>query len=167
MNSPLRFAGQAVVYLGFAALIGYFAHAPVYRHFASDQAVLTLSFAHSAKRKGDCRKLSREELEKLAPNMRKPVSCPRERLPVVVKIEIDGRELFAASLPPTGLSGDGSSSIYRKFVIPAGSHQIVASLRDSNREQGYDYQTRQTVQLAPAQNLALDFRTDIGGFVFY
>lgn len=167
MNNLLRYGGQAIVYLGFAVLIGFFSDAPVYRHFSGDKAVLTLSFSHGAKRKGDCRKLSREELEKLAPNMRKPVSCPRERLPVVVRIEIDGRELFAASLAPTGLSGDGASSIYRKFVIPPGSHQIVARLRDSKREQGYDYETRQTVHLAPAQNLALDFRPDIGGFVFY
>ena len=167
MDKLLCFLGQAVVYVGFAALIGYFSHAPSYQHFQSDKAVLTLSFSHGAKRKGECHKLTPRELQKLAPNMRKPVACPRERLPVVVKIEVDGRNLFEASLPPTGLSRDGPSNIYRKFVVQPGRHQLVAFLRDSNRTSGYDYEARQTINLAPAQNLAIDFRADTGGFLFY
>lgn len=167
MTSALRLIGQVIVYAGFAAVIGYFSHAPAFQHFPADKAVLTLSFSHGAKRKGECHRLTREELLKLAPNMRKPVSCPRERLPVVVKIEVDGLPLFEASLPPTGLSRDGPSTIYRKFVVAPGSHKIVALLRDSNRATGYDYKASQDVTLVPAQNLAIDFRADTGGFIFY
>lgn len=167
MISPLRLAGQAVVYAGFAALIGYFASAPAYQYFAGKDAVLTVSFSHGAHRKGDCHKLTREELLKLPPNMRKPVSCPRERLPVVVAFELDGRRLYEASLPPTGLSKDGPSHIYEKFEIPAGHHTLVARLRDSNRREGFDYDASFDVDLAPAQNLTLDFRRDTGGFLIH
>ena len=165
MISPVRLLGQALIYAGFAGLIGYFASAPAYRYFAGKDAVLTVSFSHGAARKEECRKLSREELSALAPNMRKPVSCPRERLPVVVELELDGKPLYTASLPPTGLAKDGPSHIYQKFVIPTGRHTLVARLRDSRRPEGFDYDGRFDIDLSPAQNLALDFRRDIGGFV--
>jgi len=167
MISPLRLVGQAVVYAGFAALIGYFSSAPAYRYFGGDDAILTVSFSHGAQRKGECHKLSREELAKLPPNMRKPVSCPRERLPVVVALDLDGHRLYEASLPPTGLAKDGPSHVYERFVIPAGRHTLVARLRDTNRSEGFDYDASFDIVLAPAQNLALDFRRDIGGFVLH
>ena len=166
MTKAVRIVGQLAVYGAFAALIGYFSNLPRYAYFPGDAAAVTLSFAHGARRKGECRRLSREELQKLAPNMRKPISCPRERLPVVVELELDGRDLFRATLPPTGLSGDGPSRVYERFVVPTGRHTLVARLRDSKRSSGYDYTITKHVDLAPAQNLAIDFRADIGGFVF-
>jgi len=166
MTKPLQVLGQIAVYGAFAVLIGYFADSPRYEFFPNDKAAVTLSFAHGAARKGECRRLSREELQKLAPNMRKAVSCPRERLPVVVKLELDGQDLYEATLPPTGLSGDGPSHVFKRFVIPTGKHTLVARLRDTNRKTGYDYIATKAIDLAPAQNLAVDFRADIGGFVF-
>ena len=167
MISPLRIAGQVLVYAGFAALIGYFASAPAYRYFGGEDAVITVNFSYGAQRRGDCRRLSREELMALPPNMRKPVSCPRERLPIVVKIELDGKDLYEASLPPTGLAKDGPSHVYEKFVVPAGRHTLVARLRESSRSEGFDHDARFEITLAPAQNLALDFRRDVGGFVLH
>lgn len=166
MIKPLRLVAQIAVYGGFAALIGYFSDSPAYTYFEGDKAVIVLSFAHGANRKEACRRLSREELQKLAPNMRKPMSCKRERLPVVVKLALDGTEIFHASLPPTGLSGDGPSRAYQRFVVPAGRHTVVAQLRDTNRESGFDYASTKTIELRPAQSLAVDFRADIGGFIF-
>lgn len=167
MISPLRLAGQVLVYAGFAAVIGYFASAPTYRYFAGDDALLTVSFSHGANRREECHTRTREELLELPPNMRKPVSCPRERLPIVVKFELDGKHLYEASLPPTGLSKDGQSHIYEKFSVPTGPHTLVAHLRDTNRSEGFDYNASFNIDLAPAQNLALDFRRDIGGFVLH
>ena len=166
MTKPFQVLGQIAIYGAFAVLIGYFADSPPYEFFRGDKAVVTLSFAHGAARKGECRRLSREELQKLAPNMRKVVSCPRERLPVVVKLELDGQNLYEATLPPTGLSGDGPSHVFKRFVVSAGHHTLVARLRDTKRETGYDYIATKAIDLAPAQSLAIDFRADIGGFVF-
>ena len=166
MIKSLRLVGQIGVYGAFAALIGYFSDSPAYTYFTGDKAVIVLSFAHGANRKEACRRLSREELLKLAPNMRKPVSCSRERLPVVVRLELDGAEIFHSSLPPTGLSGDGPSRAYQRFVVPAGRHTLVAELRDTNRESGFDYTATKTIELRPTQSLAVDFRADVGGFVF-
>jgi len=166
MPDTLRYAGQFVFFVLVAAFIGYFSSQPVYHQIPDGMAQIKLSFAHGAARKGECRRLSREELQELAPNMRKPVSCPRERLPVVVKLELDGQNLYEATLPPTGLSGDGPSHVFKRFVVPVGRHTLVAQLRDSKRETGYDYIATKAINLAPAQSLAIDFRADIGGFVF-
>ena len=166
MIKAMRLMAQIAVYGGFAALIGYFSDSPAYTNFSGDKAVIVLSFAHGAKHKGECQRLSREELQKLAPNMRKPTSCPRERLPVVVKLDLDGTEIFHASLPPTGLAGDGPSRAYRRFVVPAGRHTVVARLRDTKRKTGFDYSATKTIELRPSQSLAVDFRADVGGFIF-
>jgi hypothetical protein len=166
MSAGLRYGGQTVVYGLICLLIGYFANAPTYTRVPADLALLKLSFAHGARSRGECRRLSREELENLAPNMRKPVVCPRERLPVAVELEVDGRVLYAATLPPTGLSGDGPSRAYERFVLPAGRHRVVARLRDSARAEGFDYVSDREIELAPGQSLAIDFAAVSGGFRF-
>jgi hypothetical protein len=162
----LRYVGQGVVYLLVAVVLGYFSSAPSYTHFPADQALIKLSFAHGAERKGECRRLGAEELARLPPNLRRPVECPRERWPVVVELVLDDATLYQASLPPTGLAGDGPSRVYRRFAVAPGSHRLIARLRDSARAQGFDYVREATIELAPGQNFVIDFRKDIGGFVF-
>jgi hypothetical protein len=98
--------------------------------------------------------------------MRRPLDCPRERLPVVVELVADGKVLLQAALPPSGLSGDGPSQVYHRFLVEAGPHEITARLRDSDRTEGYDYERSATLELRPAQNFVIDFRADAGGFVF-
>jgi hypothetical protein len=166
MTRIVQWGGQIAVYGLFAALLGIFSDTPSYRYFPPEQALVKLSFAHGAARKGECRRLSPEELRKLAPNMRKPVVCPRERLPVHVELEMDGALLYSASLPPTGLSNDGPSQVYKRFAVSAGKHRLTARLRDSARESGFDYERETTVELAAGRSFAIDFRADMGGFVF-
>jgi hypothetical protein len=50
-------------------------------------------------------------------------------------------------------------------VVPAGAHVVVARLRDTPRDEGFDYERTEQVSLAPGQSLALDFRPGLGGFV--
>ena len=83
------------------------------------------------------------------------MDCPRGRPPVATELAIDGRTLFAASLPPGGLSGDGQSQVYKRFTVPAGEHEIVARLRDTPRDQGFDYERTATITLASGQSLAV------------
>lgn len=165
MTGALRYAGQAAIYVAIAVLIGYFSAAPAYRHLPADHAQIKLGFAHGGAPKGGCRERDAAELEKLAPNMRKKLDCPRERVAVLVEVEIDGEMVFREALPPTGLRGDGPSKVYAEFEVPAGRHTIAARLRDSNRETGFDYERRTAVTLAPAQSFAIDF-DPTGGFNF-
>jgi hypothetical protein len=158
--------GQFAVLAAVAAGVGYLSAAPVYHQVPDGLAQIKLSFRHGGERVEDCRKLSPEEIAKLPPKERRPNTCSRQRLPVSVKIEIDGKPLYQAVLPPSGLSGDGPSETYRKFLVPAGPHHITAQLRDSKRQQGFDFENAIDVDLAPFQNLAIDFKADQGGFLF-
>jgi hypothetical protein len=166
MNKALKYGGQAAVYLLIAVLIGYFANAPTYTRVPPDSALIKLSFAHAATRVGECRRLSREELAKLAPNMRKPTQCPRERLPVTVEMEVNGKIVYLDELPPTGLSGDGASRTYRRIVLPAGRHTLVGRMRDTDRTEGFDHVTEKEVELVAGQSLAIDFDSQNRTFTF-
>jgi len=167
MINVLRYGGQAAVYLLIAVLFAVFADWPPYVAFPPDQAQIKIALAHGAAHKVECRRRTAEELAALPANMRRPLDCPRERLPVVVELEIDGALMMHESAPPSGLSGDGPSKIYRRFAVPAGHHSIVARLRDSNRAEGYDYERRAEIELAPLHIFVIDFRADTGGFLFF
>lgn len=157
--------GQAMTYAVFAAVLGYLANAPSYTRFPPDMAQITLGMVHGGQPKGECRERSREELAKLAPNMRKPRVCPRERLPVAIEIELDGRPLYAASLPPGGLWKDNPSHAYRRFTVSSGRHRLTMRLRDGKRPNGWDYERTEEIVLRPGQNLAVDFKAAAGGFI--
>lgn len=166
MTSVLRWTGQVAAYALTAAILGTFADSPRYEHMPLDQALIKLAFAHGAVRNEGCRQRSPEELKALAPNMRRQVVCPRTRVPVLVELELDGRILHRASLPPTGLSGDGPSRIYQRFAVAPGRHRVVARLNDSGRASGFDYERAAEVELKPGQSFAIDFRAEAGGLVF-
>lgn len=161
MNTTTRFLGQAVLYSAFALAIGYLSTAPAYTHLAPDQAVLKLSFSHGAQRVGDCRERSDAELSKLPPNMRIRQDCPRERAPVLVELELDGVPLYRESLLPSGLSRDGPASVYRRFVVPAGPHRLSARLAD-NAKGEFNYRGEETLTIAPAQIVVVEFHAPAG-----
>lgn len=157
---------QALLYGAFIAFIGYFSVAPAYRHVDPQLAVIKLTFSHAAERREPCRKLSPKELAQLAPNMRRPMDCERERLPLLVEFEIDGELVFQTEEAPTGLWKDGPSTVYQKFPVQAGSHELVARLRDGRDTEGFDYERAASVELAPGQNFVVGFRAAAGGFKF-
>jgi hypothetical protein len=157
---------QVALLAGVTAAAAALSNWPVYRQIPDEAAVVKLSFVHGADRSAECRRRTPEELARLAPNMRRLMDCPRGRPSVATELAIDGRTLFSASLPPSGLSDDGPSRVYQRFVVPAGEHTIVARLRDTPRPDGFDHERTATVTLRPGQSLAIDFRPELGGFVF-
>lgn len=166
MHKLVQFVGQAIAYALFAVAIGYFATRPAYTHLDPDKALIKLSFSHAGQRKGDCRRLTPEELAELAPNMRRPLDCPRERLPLRVELLLDGETVFQGELPPSGLAGDGASTVYRKFPVAPGQHRLTARLRDTARTEGFDYESEQDIVLEPRQVFVVDFKAALGGFIF-
>jgi hypothetical protein len=161
-----RYLGQFIAYALFAAVIGYFSTRPAYTHLAADEALIKLSFSHAGAHVHECRKLTQAELDRLPPNMRRPMECPRARVALLVELELDGKTLYRDTLPPSGLSGDGASTAYMKFPVTVGTHHLVARLRDSRRTDGFDYEQAVTLNLTPQQNFVIDFRPERGGFLF-
>ena len=107
---------------------------------------------------------SAEELAELAPNMRPP-PARGARLPVTVELLLDGSRCIRRCCRRR-FAGDGPSRVYQRFAVPAGRHELIARLRDSDRRDGFDYERTATIELAPAQSVAIDFRPEMGGFVF-
>jgi len=165
MKIFLRYLAQALLYVPFMALIGYFSTSPAYHHLAPGQSLIRLSISHAAQRKGECRQRTPEELAKLAPNMRAPLDCPRERSPVTIELELDGQLVVQAVAPPSGLTRDGASTIYRRLPVAAGRHRVVARLKD--RVGGdFNYVREAELELRPGRVLVIDFHAAGGGFEF-
>lgn len=166
MIAIARWGGQAVIYAGMALWLGYFANRPVYTHLSPDLAMIKLSVIHSAQRKGECRRRTREELQALAPNMRTPLDCPRERLPIHIEVLLDGETIYRRTLQPAGLFHGSQTRAYERLPVEAGRHELVVRMIDSDRAEGYDYQKQDEITLSPGENFVIDFRAETGGFRF-
>lgn len=164
LPTPVRYLLQALAYAAFATVIGYFSTRPAYRQLADNEAVVKLSFSHSAQLKQACRERGEAELAKLAPYMRNKLDCPRERASVAIELDMDGKPLYRIDTPPSGLRKDGAATVYRRLSIPAGRHQFRARLADGP-DGLFNYHHDAAVDLAPGQVLIVDFLSGSGGFV--
>lgn len=165
MNQVLNWAGQALLYSGFAIAIGVFSRWPVYHPLEPGMAQIKISFMHQGQRLADCHTYTAEELAKLPPNMRKATVCERERSPVSISVDIDGRQVLDHVSPPSGISRDGSSTLYKRIDIPAGEHQISVRFNDDQKVDGYTHQLDETITLQPSQVMVVDFNQSKGGIV--
>ena len=166
MTKVLRLAGQFLVIAALFAGVAWLSDRPVYRQIPEGSGVMMLTFVHGADRKGECRRLTLEEIAKLAPNMRRVQDCPRVRRSLYVELDIDGRKIYAADLPPTGIAGDGPSRVYQRFVMPAGKYDVAVRMRDTARADGFDHERHGTVDFAPSQMFVIDYRPESGEFIF-
>ena len=164
-SNPVRYGLQAIAYGAFALTIGYFSTSPQYRLRGDDEALVKLSFSHSAQLVQSCRERSEAELAKLAPNMRTKMDCPRQRSDVLIELDMDEKPLYRITTPPTGLRQDGAATVYRRLSIPAGHHVFHARLADGP-DHVFNFAREIDLNLGPGQVLIVDFLTGEGGFVF-
>jgi hypothetical protein len=166
MTGYFRQTGQFVVIVLLFSAVSAFANWPIYRQIPEGSAVVLLTFVHGADRKAACRTRSPEEMAKLAPNMRRAMDCPRGRRSIYVELDLAGKNIFHADLPPTGIAGDGHSRVYQRFVVPAGQYEIAVRMRDTPRSEGFDHERTETVALVREQMFVVDFRSESGEFIF-
>lgn len=150
----------------FAVSAGLFSAWPAFDLIEPGQAVVSLSLTHAGQRVRECRQLTQEELDRLPPNMRKPLDCPRERLPLRVELRAGETVLYAGTLQPSGIWNDGESTVYARFPLPAGEQMLFAGLADSGRESGFDYEGEARLNLRPGQHVVIDFDSAAGVFRF-
>ena len=162
----VRLAGQFLVIVALFAGVVALSDWPPYDQTTKDSGVVMLSFVHGADRKGECRRLTPEEIAKLPANMRRVQDCPRGRRSIYVELDVDGRSAYRADLQPTGIAGDGPSRVYQRFVLPAGKHDVAVRMRDTARSDGFDHERRESVDLSADQMLVIDYRPESGSFIF-
>jgi hypothetical protein len=168
VKGPARVLAQALLYVPLMAILAVFSRWPAFEHLGRDEALVRLSIAHAAERRFPCRKRTEEELAKLAPNMRAAEDCPRERVPLALELEVDGKLMYAAQVRPAGVQKDGLANLYHRTVLPAGEHRIVVRLRDrplaSDRE--FNHVRDERLTLAGGDSLVIDFSAQRGGLEF-
>jgi ferredoxin/coenzyme F420-reducing hydrogenase delta subunit len=163
---PLQWTAWIALFGTLAFGTGAFASWPAWRVLGTEQAVISLSLRHAAKTQVECAPLTPEEMIKLKPNMRRQVGCPRERWPVYVELLRDGRLLYQGEHAPAGLWNDGPSSVLERIIVPRGPQVLTVRLRDSGRNDGFDYEQTIRADLAAGQNFVIEFRAD-RGFLYH
>ncbi len=159
--------GRLLAYAAFFVLLGVLSVRPRLRLMADDEAIVSISFSHAARRVGECRQLSQEELMALPPNMRKPEDCPRERHPLQIVVLMDDQTLYEAMLPPTGFRADGKSTAYQRVRVSAGVHNFAIRMNDSGTTGSFDFENMSTINLLPGDNLVVYFDADNQQFRFH
>ena len=166
MAKVFRVTLQVIAYLGLVAVVGYLSASPAYDYANAGRAAIKLSLSHAAERVKPCVPLTPEQIAELAPNMRRIEQCERERLPLTVRLEIDGKLLKQIEAPPSGLWKDGPASVYERFEVEPGRHTITAKLRQSGRPDGWDYTHSEDITLVAGRYFTITFRAETGGFRF-
>lgn len=159
------YAIQGFLYVLFAVFMGYFASSPSYQYMPEKSALIKLSLSHPGQRIEECHKRTREELLKLAANMRAAQDCGRERFPVTVELTLDDKVVFSGSAKPGGLASDGPSLFYKTFVVPEGTHQISLKLREAGGE-AYNFEGSQKLTLTASQVLVASFDSETSKVYF-
>ncbi len=147
MKRILNTLGQALAYLAFALVLGYFSSQPSYHPFPEDHALVKLSISHAGNRKQACTQRLTANQRNIPASARKLMDCPRERHPVTIEMMIDDEIVFNASSQPSGLSNDGKSLFYHRFPVPTGKHKIAVRLFEAEVSKGSQYQFNQSVDL--------------------
>lgn len=157
---------QALLYGAFAICVGYFSVAPTYDYADPGIATIKLSLSHAANRVEECVKLTPQQINERASKGLPLNECGRERLPVTVELEIDGARALLVTAAPSGLWNDGPASVYERLDVAPGTHRVTVRLRDSARQQGWDYERTESVTLSPGRYFTISFRAETGGFGF-
>jgi len=166
MKKTWHYFGQGFFYFLFIAFIGYFSSMPTFENMPPDKALVKFTFMHASKRVKPFKDTrTAQDLAKLSPQLRYRKHS-RERSPMHIEFDIDGRIVYKATIKPRGLSRDLPAPVYQRFIIPAGKHFFRVRMGDDVNNKGFIYTNEKTMVLAPLQVLVIDFDNIRKQFVF-
>jgi hypothetical protein len=134
MNALLKIG---LTFLLVALATAYYSDLPVYRIHDDGETELKLVVRHSGTLLEACRTLSTSELDQLAPNMRKPTSCPREKSPMTIELTINELPPYVATIVPSGLHNDGVLALYKSFNLKHGPVRIRLRSKEDSHQQAF------------------------------
>ncbi len=165
MHKFLKIVLQIFNYSLFMGVVWYFSLYPAYHQLDENQAMITFTLGHVGKHVQECRRMTQEELLKLAPNMRKPMDCTRERSPITMELQMDGKVIYNKIAPPLGLFKDQGIDIYQNIKVPAGKHHLLVWINDDVKVKGPTYRLEQDISLKPEQHMIIEFNSSAGKFI--
>ena len=164
MRNAIRYLLQVMAFASFGVMVGYLSFWPEYQYASPETATVKLSLSHATDRVEPCVQLTPQQIAELAPNMRRAQACVRQRLPLLLQLEVDGEIAIELLATPTGLWEDGPASVYERFNLSAAAHTITIRMRDSARAEGWDYTHTEDVVLEAGRYMTITFKAENGGF---
>jgi hypothetical protein len=161
LGNVLKRVLQVLVISLMLAAIGYFADSPAYRVLDDIETEIKLVVRHSGKLIGECTAYSPEEIAEQAANMRRALSCPREKSPLLVELLIGDEVIYENTVHPSGIHSDGVIALYKNFHVPKGTASIELRVKDRASAEEYSHRMREDLQLTSASILVVEF-TDRG-----
>lgn len=161
-----RIGLQIAAYALFFGLIGGFSNAPAYRHLDAGRATVTLSIRHAGQRLGDCKPLAAAELARLPAGAQAPPDCPRQRSPLWLELDVNGKASLRQTVEARGIHGDGMASTYRRLEVPAGRVELEVRMKDHPDQTEFPYHAHRSLQLSPAEVLVIEFDPESRRFGF-
>lgn len=131
-----------------------------YRTAHDSRPSLVVSFNHGGQRITQ-KSLSKEDAAKRLPHMRNQVNLTRERVPVRLRVTVDGVVIHERSYAAKGLSSDGPSLALERFPMLPGRHQVVVELADTPGSI-WTQRWQSEVEFVPGQDRVLLFATKSG-----
>ncbi|OGV96660.1 MAG: hypothetical protein A2W53_06050 [Nitrospinae bacterium RIFCSPHIGHO2_02_39_11] len=156
-------ASVSILFLS-AFLILYLSERPIYPFYNKDMSLIKFTFKHPGRHKSEQRELTDKETENMLRHMRRTNSPfvkmrmvgKRERLPVYVEVELDDKMILAKTYYPAGFRKDIPAFAYEEFPVFPGTHHVKVRVRDSKREEGFDYTFEKKIEAQPGRITVVD-----------
>lgn len=123
-----------------------------------DASDLVVTFKHPGVVAEHCRKATEAELAKQPIHMRRPEIRERRRLPVRLRVDVDGQVALSKEYAPSGLWGDGSSLAMERVHARPGVHRVRVRLGDDADPEAWRADEERELQLRRAREPRRDLR---------
>jgi len=148
-------------------LIGYFSQKPEYGFNSPNEAELVVSFRYTSRKTHPC---TDEELKRLTEERKdrpkhmrsaKQACGSRERVPVNILVEMDGKTTFDKLIHPAGFTNDGACYLFKRLIVTSGEHELkvtLSEIADTGKSAKYLYEGQ---PLFPtARRVVVDFNLE-------
>jgi coenzyme F420-reducing hydrogenase delta subunit/NAD-dependent dihydropyrimidine dehydrogenase PreA subunit len=98
-----------------------------------------VSLKHPGLASENCRNLTPEELASTPVHMRKERVCERTRLPVRLRVLIDGSVALDTSVAPSGIWSDGNSVSVERIPVAPGEHRVSVAIGESTDSEEWSF----------------------------
>lgn len=146
--------------LGFAAvatLATWRASSLPYALPGGEASDLVVTFKHPGVVAEHCRKATEAELAKQPIHMRRPEICERRRLPVRLRIDVDGQVALSKEYAPSGLWGDGSSLAMERVHASPGVHRVRVRVGDDADPEAWRADEEREISFGARENRVVIF----------
>ncbi len=155
----------AVLVIGLGLLTWFPSDAPML--FSNvPQPQLVVSFKHPGQLV-DSKPQSTAKDNELLPHMRGAATLQRVRVPVRLRVDIDGQVVLSQAYQPGGLFHDGISLAIEKLPLQPGTHHIRVAIGDSPDPQKWQYISEKTLTIASGNRRHVVLFDRVNGFRWF